>query len=250
MRARATWVAAAIAGMLLVSCDAMPGRPKVADREILPSQVTGFAALYGRHCAGCHGADGRLGPARPLNDPLYLALVPADRLRTIIGRGVPGGMSHAFAAGGGGPLTDGQIEGMVRDMVVMWGKPDQVKDLRIPPYSAADAALSGSGSGSPQRGMGVYAAACAGCHGPVGKGGPRAGSVVEPAYLALVSDQALRTAVVAGRTDLGMPDWRGEGAGRPLAPQQISDVVAWLVGHRQPVPGRPTLGGQPRGPQP
>ena len=40
------------------------------------------------------------------------------------------------------------------------------------------------------------------------RAGRRAGSIVDPAYLALVSDQALRTTVIAGRPDLGMPDWR------------------------------------------
>ena len=51
-----------------------------ADRDqptsCLPSQVMAFGTLYGQYCAGCHGADGRLGAARPLNDPVYLALVP------------------------------------------------------------------------------------------------------------------------------------------------------------------------------
>ena len=53
---------------------------------------------------------------------------------------------------------------------------------------------------------------------------------MDPSYLALVSDQGLRTTVIAGRPDLGMPDWRGYVAGQPLTPQQVSDVTAWLVG--------------------
>jgi cytochrome c oxidase cbb3-type subunit 3/ubiquinol-cytochrome c reductase cytochrome c subunit len=61
---------------------------------------------------------------------------------------------------------------------------------------------------------------------------------VDTAYLALVSDQALRTTVIAGRIDLGMPDWRAYIPGQPLSAQQISDVVAWLVSQRQPVVGR------------
>jgi cytochrome c oxidase cbb3-type subunit III len=52
-----------------------------------------------------------------------------------------------------------------------------------------------------------------------------------------VSPQHLRTTIIAGRSDLGMPDWRGNG-GSPLTPQQVADVVAWLVAQRQPVPGR------------
>ncbi len=238
MSARAAWIGAAIAAMALAGCDAMPGRPRVEDREVLPTQVIAFSVLYGRHCAGCHGADGRLGAARPLNDPLYLVLIPTDRLRTIIAQGVPGGMAHAFAADVGGPLTAGQIEALVRDMLARWGRPGAVTDLPLPPYSASEAARNGFDPGSPQRGMAVYAGACAGCHGPEGKGGPKGGSVVDPAYLALVSNQALRTAVIAGRMDLGMPDWRGDAAGRPLTPQQISDVVAWLASQRRPPAGR------------
>ena len=253
MSRRARLAAAAVATLIgfgFAGCDALPGRPNVAKGEVMPSQITSFTALYGRNCAGCHGTDGRLGAARPLNDPVYLALVPTDQLRAIIAQGVPGGMTHAFATGAGGPLTDSQIDGMVRDMLARWGRPGEVKDRPLPPYSAGDAARGDSGPGDAERGMAVYAAACAGCHGPGGKGGPKGGPVVDAAYLALVSDQALRTAVIAGRPDLGMPDWRGDAAGRPLTPQQISDVVAWLVGQRQPVPGRPALAGEPRGPRP
>jgi hypothetical protein len=62
--------------------------------------------------------------------------------------------------------------------------------------------------------------------------------VTDPSYLSLVSDQYLRTTVIAGRTDLGMPDFRGSAAGQALSGTQISDVVAWLVSERRPVPGR------------
>jgi mono/diheme cytochrome c family protein len=62
------WVVSAIVAMVpaivaLIGCDAMPGRPQPADRPTLRSQVMGFAGLYGQYCAGCHGADGRLGAA-------------------------------------------------------------------------------------------------------------------------------------------------------------------------------------------
>jgi mono/diheme cytochrome c family protein len=250
MSRRARLAAAAVAtliGLGFAGCDALPGRPNMAKREVVPSQVTSFTVLYGRHCAGCHGADGRLGAARPLNDPLYLALIPTDLLRTIIAQGVPGGMAHAFAASAGGPLTDAQLGGMVRDMVARWGRPDMGKDLPLPPYSAADAVRSGSGPGNPQRGMAVYLAACAGCHGPEGQGGPKGGSVVDTAFLALVSDQGLRTAVIAGRPDLGMPDWRGLIPGKSLTPEQISDVVAWLVARRLPPVVRPGAGAEAGG---
>ena len=86
-----------VASVVLAGCDGLPGRPKPGMDEVLPSQVVAFDALYARHCAGCHGAEGRLGPARPLNDPLYLALVPRERLRPVIARGVAGTSPPAFA---------------------------------------------------------------------------------------------------------------------------------------------------------
>ena len=91
----------------------------------------------------------------------------------------------------------------------------------------------GSGPGDPQRGAVAYRSYCAQCHGADGGGGAKGGSVIDPAYLALVSEQALRTVVIVGRADLGKPDWRANIAGRPMSPQEISDVVAWLVSQRE-----------------
>ena len=237
MRLGARLPASAIAVIVCLgfaACDSLPGRPTVANREILPSQVMAFDVVYKRNCAGCHGVDGRLGAARSLNDPVYLALVSADQLRTIIGEGVPGTSMPAFRAPAGGDLTDAQIDALVTGMLTHWARPEAVAGLTLPPYQGPS-----KGSGAKERGAAVFASACARCHGPEGKGGPTPGSIVDPSYLALVSDQSLRTTVIAGRPDLGKPDWRADTPGQPLTPQQISDLVAWLVGHRQPVPGRP-----------
>ena len=78
------------ATLALAGCDTVPGRPKPDARELAPSEVIGFDTLYARNCAGCHGRDGRLGAARALNDPVYLALVPPERLRQVIAIGVSG----------------------------------------------------------------------------------------------------------------------------------------------------------------
>ena len=75
------------------------------------------------------------------------------------------------------------------------------------------------------------------CHGNDSKGGPKAGSVTNGAYLSLISDQGLRTLVIAGRPDFNAPDWRSNVPGRPMSDQEISDVVAWLAAQRrQPSP--------------
>jgi len=190
-----------------------------------------FFALYDQQCAGCHGRDGRLGAAQLLNDPVYLALVPAERVRHVIAEGVPGTAQPAFALSAGGSLTDEQIESLVQGLQTAWSRPDVLRDDGVPPYTAP--------LGDPGRGSAVFAAACASCHGADGGGGAKARSIVDPSYLALVSDQHLRTTVIAGRADLGMPDWRGQIPGRALSPADISNVVAWLVTKRTPVPGRP-----------
>ena len=225
----------AVATLLFVSlagCDIVPGRAGArAQRDTPPAQTAAFYALYDQQCAGCHGRDGRLGAARPLNDPVYLALVPSERVRHVIAQGLPGTAQPAFALSAGGSLTDEQIESLVQGLQASWSRPDVLRDDGVPPYKAP--------LGDPDRGSAVFAAACASCHGADGGGGAKARSIVDPSYLALVSDQHLRTTVIAGRADLGMPDWRGQIPGRALSPADIANVVAWLVTKRMPVPGRP-----------
>jgi len=228
------FITAAFAAMLaLAGCDAVPGRPRPDARELAPTEVMAFETLYARNCAGCHGQAGRLGAARALNDPVYLAVAPPERVRRVIATGVPGTAQPPFALSAGGPLTDSQIDVLVRGIRDRWQRPGAVTGHQIPPYDGGRAA-----GGDVDRGRAVFASACARCHGDDGRGGPRGGGVADSSYLALVSDQHLRTTVIAGRSDLGMPDWRGDGGTAPLTPQQVSDVVAWLVAQRRPVPGR------------
>jgi mono/diheme cytochrome c family protein len=125
-----------------------------------------------------------------------------------------------------------------------WGRPQAFTHVPLPPYSLADVRAAGAEPGDPERGKAAYITYCAHCHGPDGGGGKQGGAVVDSTYLALVSDQALRTAVIAGRVDLGMPDWREDVAGQPMTPQDITDVVAWLASHRQRLPGRLAGSGQ------
>ena len=73
-----------------------------------------------------------------------------------------------------------------------------------------------------------------------GKRWRNGGSVVDGAYLALVSDQALRTAVVVGRRasrDARLA-WRAAGTADVTA-QEVADVVAWLIAQRPEFPGQP-----------
>ena len=80
---------------------------------------------------------------------------------------------------------------------------------------------------------------CSSCHGAGAVGDEKASSIVDGAFLALLTDQELRTIVIVGRPELGAPDWRGDIPGKPMSPQDVSDVVAWLASQR------PNLASQP-----
>jgi len=229
------WIALSAAAL---ACSP-PGKPSESDRYVRPDQVMDFAGLYARYCSGCHGADGRLGPARPLADPLYLAWAGQAAVRVAIARGVPGTSMPAWIKKLGGPLTEAQVDVLAQEVFARWASPASLAGQRLPPYSEAGARAAGSAPGDPSRGRLAYAAFCGDCHGADGRGGANGGSVVDSAFLGLVSDQMLRSAVVAGRTDLRMPDFREYQAGQPMSDQEISDVVAWLAAQRPEFPGQP-----------
>ena len=213
---------------LSASCDRLPGKPDEAARWKRPTEVMDFNLLYAQHCSGCHGADGRLGPARPLNDPLYLALANDETVRQVIAQGVPKTAMPAFAQQQGGNLTDDQIKVIVDGIRSRWARSEQFAGMTLPPYRTEKDSKSADAS----RGLIVYQTYCAQCHDAVGPSRPQGGAIVDPNYLALVSDQSLRTTVIVGRSDLEKPNWRDNVPGRPMSPQEVSDVVAWIASHR------------------
>ncbi|MFL6350943.1 MAG: c-type cytochrome [Bryobacteraceae bacterium] len=209
--------------LLVAACDP-PGKPKP---EPPPSQeITDFATLYGLNCAACHGLDGKNGPGRPLNSALYLAIVPRDALQKTIENGRPGTAMPAWARSQGGPLTQNQVLALVNGMEQHWAKPATFQHATLPSYSA------GNTDGDPKQGKKLFARDCFMCHGPKAP----IGSVTDPAFLQLVSDQLLRTSIIQGRPDLGMPDYRTLNMGRPLRDQDISDLVAYLGSLRPQTP--------------
>ena len=138
----------------------------------------------------------------------------------------------AFGQKFGGHLTDAQVDLLIEQMRSRWGRIDEFKEVTLPPYSQQDAIANGTGPGDAQRGAAVYNTYCTECHGTDGRGGKASGSIVDPNYLKLVSDQSLRTTVIVGRQDMGKPDWRANTPGHPMSAQEVSDVVAWLAAQR------------------
>jgi mono/diheme cytochrome c family protein len=195
-----------------------------------PEDVVDFRVLYATNCAGCHGGEGRGGAAIGLGDPVYLAIADDAAIRRVVAEGVRGTAMPAFAQSAGGILTDAQID-VITSGIRSWARPLDAQSA--PPPRVATSA------GDPTRGREEYGKFCASCHGARGEGGPRGSAIANDSFLALMSDQGLRTTVIAGRADLGAPDWRGNLPGRPMSDREITDVVAWLASQRVPSPGRP-----------
>jgi len=205
--------------------EAAPGRPAADSLVIPPNSIMTFGVLYAKNCSGCHGPEGKGGAAIGLGDPVYLAIAGDVTISRVISDGIAGTSMPAFAQHSGGMLTDGQIKVIVDGIRTRWAKLDALHGAVAPPYAA-------SVSGDPKRGAAAFGIYCASCHGADGRGSKQAGSIVDASYLALVSNQNLRTTVIVGRAELGAPDWRGDVPGKPMSPEDVSDVVAWLAAQR------------------
>lgn len=212
---------------LLGGCGHAPGDPP--NPMLRPTEVSDFATLYKQNCAACHGANGQNGPAIDLANPEYQALVDDASLRRWISDGMPGTEMSAFAQSSGGMLTDAQVNALVAGMRMQWLQPNVYGNATPPAYAQSQA-------GDPHRGQQSYQARCAGCHDSSGQ------QITSPNYLSLVGNQALRSIIVAGRPDIGQPDWQHDGPGgkatTPLSTQEVDDIVTYLASLRNIAPGQ------------
>lgn len=228
MKVRLNQYLSMISLAFLVSCAGCHrsiGEPADRDEIMRPQEVVAFDRLYMQNCSACHGENGSAGPAVDLSNPSYQALIDDTSLRRWITAGMPGTQMPAFGESAGGFLTTQQIGALTTGMRQRWA-PKSADKLGMPPYLATAA-------GNPDHGSEIFQTSCMSCHQHDEQ------KVTDPSYLALVSDQSLRTIVIAGRPDLGHPDWKHVRPGQPLADQDVSDIVAYLHSLRSETPGQP-----------
>jgi len=220
------FAASTLAALLCAGCDSMPGRPK-SDAELTrPDHDLNFTRLYAQNCSACHGVNGQNGPALDLANPTYQAIVDDATLKKWIAGGMPGTQMPAFGPSAGGLLTDQQVDALVQGLRKNWAKPNALDGQNAPSYAA-------NLEDDAKRGEQAYKTFCASCHQGTQK------KITDASYLALVSDQALRTIIIAGRPDLGHPDWRNTVPGHPMTNQDVTDVVTYLGSQRIATPGQP-----------
>jgi len=229
---RHLYVLVALAAILVSGCGRPHGQPSKDSEVLAPNEVLEFGTLYAENCAGCHGAGGRGGAALALANPVYLGIADDAAIRKVIANGTRGTAMPALAVSAGGMLTDGQIDVITKGIRSRWSRQGVLDPATAPSYAPKSA-------GDAQRGEVAYKTYCESCHGPGGRGGPKGSAITDDSFLALVSDQGLRTIVITGRPELGAPDWRGNVLGKPMSDQEVTDAVAWLASQRAQNPGQP-----------
>jgi cytochrome c oxidase cbb3-type subunit 3/ubiquinol-cytochrome c reductase cytochrome c subunit len=208
-----------------VGCNAPRGKPGPEPEVPRPDQVLDFATLYKQNCVACHGDAHEPGAALFLANPVYLAVAGEGNLRTVIDNGVPGKLMPAFGQSAGGMLTDQQVDILAKGLIGYWGKPGVLDHFNAPTYKAMLRP-------DPAAGQKVFTTYCAECHGDAGRGGDEVnGAIVDPSFLALISDQNLRSIVISGMNP-DMPNFHEHEGEPPLTDQNVTDVVAWLGSHR------------------
>ena len=228
--------------LLAAGCvDALPGKPNPQDRPVPENQVLDFAALYRRNCSGCHGADGKLGPAPPLNDPIFLAIVPESELLRVVRDGRHATPMPGFGQSAGGRLTAPQVQVLAEGIQKQWKAADDAEHA-LPGYlwTAENVPLGDTTAGAQ-----LYTRNFAECHGELAdvdrRNDANVGAVADPDFLALISNQALRRIIITGRPDLGMPSY-ADASGRPdnfapLTSAEIDAIVALLAALRDRTSG-------------
>lgn len=180
---------------------------------VAPGRACGASpdALYDHHCAECHGADGRGGKAPALNKQGLLRTVGEDYLIRSISFGRPVRGCPAYA----GTISTEDIKKIARH-IKGWQKGAM---LDAPERDVRPAKTA--------RGEDLFTL-CGGCHGLEGEGamGP---PLLDPGFLASVSDTELRRTIMWGREGTPMKGYlKGGGGLATLDEGEIDELIAYI----------------------
>ncbi len=169
------------------------------------------AKLYSRHCSECHGVEGRGGKAPALNKEGLLRTVGLTYLvRTItVGRPLRGCPAN------GGSIAPEEIKA-----IALYVKDWQKGDMLEAPERDVE-------PGKTPRGEDLFTL-CGGCHGLEGEGamGP---PLLDPGFLASVSDTELRRTIMWGRPGTPMKGYlKGGGGLATLTEEEIDEIIAYI----------------------
>jgi mono/diheme cytochrome c family protein len=190
------------------------------------NEVAKGAWLYTQHCYRCHQsyASYRQG-----------AGMPAEVIKTFIEEGKTATQMTPFARKFGGPLFGSEIDAIVTYIVVwetLGAEPALPAGMLVAP--TPNPALLEPVSlpdvpavvGDAQRGAGLFALHCAGCHGVAGEGlvGPR----LAKAWPSVRPDLTIQSIIAHGVPGSAMPAW-SKNTGGPLSDEDISDLTALVL---------------------
>ena len=184
--------------------------------------------LFARHCAVCHGADGKGGVGVPLAMPSFLDSVPDAYLKKTIRNGRPGRIMPRFME-----MSDAQVDAIVRYIRSWSDKPAPAENTEVV-------------QGDVEHGKQLFASHCAQCHGDHGQGGKGTGvtfsrkrdlpiiapALNNPGFLASATDSMIRDTIIFGRE--GTPMTSAMVAG--LSEDDINDVVAYIRSFENQLP--------------
>lgn len=179
----------------------------LADGDQLVQGIT----LYAESCVACHGADGLGTALAPALNDAAVRQKPADEIQRTIQLGVPG----TLMAGWEKSLSADELQALMT-LITRW---DEVPTGAIPapaqPVPVTEESLA--------LGAELYAANCAGCHGPEGQGSQRAPSLNVKGFLAETSDQAMQQIITLGVPGTAMPAW-----GDRMTEADIQAIVGFI----------------------
>lgn len=197
-----------------------PGPPRriaLDDRRVVRGNPEEGRVLYGVYCAPCHGANGEGysagGPAPGIGLPGFLEAASDDYILQTLATGRTGTPMRPFLGSKGlANLTERDAANIISFLrsnteAAMASTGEQPLDLSGPPNASI--------------GRDLFAKNCAACHqeGGVGKPG-LAPSIRNRDFLALASDDFVRSTVMAGRAGTAMvarPDLQGPALDHILA---------------------------------